>query len=117
MEPVSQAPQSPLRRIVIDNVAFGSGNMEAWGNVIRSYEAAHPGHRVLLVYQGKLVQGLSFLFKLGKSVDRDGFEVAVSAQDGEFRHVGKLFRLLVEAAGPDCDRFINHEVNRTLKLF
>lgn len=118
MEPFYTPPQhSPLRRIVIDNEDFGFGNVEAWANIIRSYEQSHPGHRVLLVYQGKPVMNFTYLFKLGKLVDREGFEVAVAAEDRDYRHTSKLLRLLVEGAGPDYERFITHEIHRVLKLF
>lgn len=118
MEPFyTPPPHSPLRRIVIENEAFSFGNFEAWGNIIRSYEQAHPGHRVLLVYQGEPVQSLTYLFKLGKSLDLGAFEVAVAGEDRDFRDAGKLLRLLVEASGPGYERFIIREIHRTLKLF
>jgi len=34
--------QSPRRKIVIENPAFGMGNVEAWSNIIRAYKAVHP---------------------------------------------------------------------------
>ena len=104
-------------KIAIDNPAFGYSNIEAWARIISSYQELHPRHRVLLLYQGKPVRGQTYLFKLGKTVNLDGFELVVSAEDADFRHVAKLARLLVEAGGPEYAKFIVPELHRTLKLF
>jgi hypothetical protein len=118
MEPLYVPPkQSPPRKLVIDNEAFGYSNIEAWANIIRSYVEKHPGHRVNLIYHGEPVQSLTYLFKLGKTVDRDAFQVSVAAPDQDFRQVTKLCRLLVEGAGPDFKKFIVKDLHRTLKLF
>ena len=118
MEPVyTPAKHSPPRKIVIENEAFGFGNIEAWANIIRSYNEKHPDHQVILLYQGQPVQSLTYLFKLVKGVDRDAFELVVSAHDADFSQVAKLYRLLVEGAGTTYEKFISHEIHRTLKLF
>ena len=118
MEPGYTPPkESPPRRIVIENDAFGYSNLEAWLNIIRSYKELHPRHQVILRYHGEAVQNVMYLFKLGKPVDHNGFEVSVAAPDEDFQHVAKLYRLLVEGAGPDYGKFIVREVHRTLKLF
>ena len=110
-------PKSPPRKIEIDNEAFGYGNIEAWANIIRSYRELHPQHHVLLLYHSQPVANLTALFKLGKEVDRDAFQLSVAAQDKDFQHLNKLHRLLVEGAGPDFQKFLVPELHRVLKLF
>jgi hypothetical protein len=118
MEPQDLPPKhSPPRKIVIDNEAFGFGNIEAWANIIRSYRELHPQHRVLVLYQGEPVANLASLFKLGKQVNRSAFELSVAANDQNFKHLAKLYRLLVEGAGKDFEKFLVPELHRTLKLF
>jgi len=118
MEPQDTPPvQSPPRKIVIDNEAFGYGNIEAWANIIRSYREQHPQHLVLLLYHSEPVVNLTMLFKMGKPVDRDAFQLSVAARDQDFRHLAKLHRLLVEGAGPDFQKFLVPELHRVLKLF
>jgi hypothetical protein len=118
MESLDTPPkQTPRRKIVIDYEAFGMGNVEAWANIIRSYKELHPEHHVLLFYEDKQVSNLTYLFKVGKPVNRGRFEMCVTGRDENFRHVPKLFRLLVEGAGPDYQKFVVPEIHRTLKLF
>jgi len=118
MEPQDTPPgQSPPRKIVIENEAFGFGNIEAWANIIRSYREQHPQHQVLLLYHSLPVANLTSLFKLDKGVDRDAFQLSVAARDKDFRHLNKLHRLLVEGAGTDFQKFLVPELHRVLKLF
>ena len=118
MESIEVPPkQSPRRRIVIDNEAFGMGNVEAWANIIRSYKALHPEHHVLLFYEGLQVSSMTYLFKLGRPVNRGHFEMSVAAPDQNFAHLPKLYRLLVEGASAEYQQFIVPELHRTLKLF
>jgi hypothetical protein len=118
MEPFYTPPkESPRRKIVIENAAFGMGNVEAWANIIRAYKSVHPEHHVNLYYQGQQVSSLINLFKLGHPVNVQAFEMSVAAKDQEFKHVAKLLRLLVEAAGSDYQKFVVPELHRTLKLF
>jgi len=118
MEPQDLPPKhSPPRKIAIANADFGFGNIEAWANIIRSYQELHPGHRVTLLYQNEPVPSLTKLFKLGHQVDHEAFQVTVTAQDQDFKHLRKLHRLLVEGAGADFQKFLVPELHRTLKLF
>lgn len=118
MESLEVPPkQSPPRKIQIGNDAFGFGNIEAWVNIIRSYRELHPGHRVVLIYHGEMVHNPTYLFKLGKNLDRDAFQLTVAAPDQDFKHLAKLHRLLVEGAGPDYEKFLIREIHQTLRLF
>ena len=113
------APSIPvqLRKIAVDNPEFGFGNMEAWANILRSYRAIHPEHEVTLHYEGKPVQNLTYLFKLGHTINQQGFELAVASADDVRKPISKLVRLLVEAAGPAYTRYLGRELHQTLKLF
>jgi hypothetical protein len=118
MEPGDVPPRhSPPRKVPIENEAFGYGNLEAWANIIRSYHERHREQQVILYYNGLRVQSLTYLFKLGKTIQRDGFELSVEARDQDFSQLNKLYRLLIEGAGPDFGKFLVPEVHRTLKLF
>jgi len=111
------APPVQMRRIPIDNPNFGFGNMEAWANILRSYRAAFPDHQVTLVYESKPVQNLTYLFKLGNSINPDGFELAVATTQEARKPVAKLVRLMVEGAGPGYARFLGKELHQILDLF
>ena len=113
----TRTTQTAPRRIVITADHFGFANIEAWMNIIRSYKAVYPNHQVTLVYQGEPTNNVQHLFKLGKPVNRDGFELVVGAPTDEQKDVAKLYRLLVEGAGPDFQKFLDRELYRTLKLF
>jgi hypothetical protein len=117
MESDSPPKQSARRRIAIDNPEFGFGNIESWANIIRSYRERHPEHQVILLYEGEPVHGTTYLFKLGKAVKRDAFELIVSAPDQNFKDLPKLFRLLADGAGPDYQRFLVRELHKVLHLF
>ncbi len=113
----TRATQTAPRRIVITVDHFAYANIEAWMNIIRSYKAVHPNHEVTLMYEGEAAKNVQYLFKLGRPVNRDGFELVVGAPADEHKDVAKLYRLLVEGAGPDFEKFLNRELYRTLKLF
>lgn len=113
----TRATQTAPRRIVITIDHFGFANIEAWMNIIRSYKAVHPNHQVTLLYQGEPTKHVQYLFKLGRPVNRDGFELVVAAPADEQKDVAKLYRLLVEGAGADYQKFLDRELYRTLKLF
>jgi len=118
MESTTPPPKrSKPRNLVVTNELLEFGNIEAWLNIIRSYKSLHPTHRVILYYKGEVVNNLINLFKLGRPVAAEGFQLEVAAPDEDFTHEPKLFRLLVEGAGPDYERFIIHELHTVLKLF
>ena len=113
----NRATQTAPRRIVITVDHFAFANIEAWMNIIRSYKAVYPNHQVTLLYQGEPARNVQYLFRLGRPVNRDGFELVVGAPADEQKDVAKLYRLLVEGAGPDYEKFLDRELYRTLKLF
>ena len=112
-----QMAQTAPRDIVVTNPSIEYGNVEAWINIIQSYNEVHPEHRVLIFYEGQPVQNLISLFKMENPANRDGFEMAVSAPDSNWKDVAKLFRFLVEGASPRFQQFINKEMYQVLSLF
>ena len=49
--------------------------------------------------------------------NRHGFQMVVTAPDKNLKDVPKLYRFLVEGAGPNFARFIEKEMYQVLKLF
>ena len=105
------------REIVITNSGLEYGNIEAWTNIIGSYRQEHPGHEVVILYEGDPVHSMISLYKRGESLNLSGFQLAVAAPDGNWKDVPKLYRYLVEGASPNFDKFIQHEIHKVLKLF
>ena len=105
------------RAIVVSNDVFVYGNIEAWINIIESYRQKHPEHRVSILYKGEPVNNLVTLFKMQRAPDDDAFELVVTAPDKSLKDVPKLYRLLVEGAGPNYERFIQKEAFKVLTLF
>lgn len=118
MEP-SEKPtqQTAPRDIVITNDSLDYGNIEAWTNVIASYTQKHPDHNVLIFYEGEQVMSMVSLFKKDIELNRHAFQMAVSATDGNWRDVPKLYRYLVEGASANFQQFIEKELHQVLKLF
>jgi len=111
------ASQRGPRPLPVTNAELEFGNVEAWINVIRSYLAKHPGHKVVLLYDGEPVANLLSLYRMRHEISRDRFALQVEAPADERGDVAKLFRLLVEAAGPDYRRYLQKELHRVLTLF
>lgn len=118
MEPIEPpAFVSEPRTIPITRDHFGFINIEAWLNIIRSYQAKYPHHRVHLIYRGEEIRNRMYLFKMARPIDKEGFQCYVSADDQDLGDTTKLYRLLMEGAGPNPHPFITQEVNRVLDLF
>lgn len=118
MEPTeSPKASSKPRTIVISDDHFGFANMEAWLNIIRSYQAKHPRHQVHLSYEGEEIRNLKYLFKMERPVSPTGFKCYISTVDQNLKDFPKLIRLLVEGAGPNHGTFLTRELNRVLNLF
>ena len=104
------------RTIVISNEELVHGNIEAWMNIIASYKERHPEHAVVIHYEGEPVNNLQTLFRK-EQPNKEAFQLVVEAPDGFLKDVPKLFRLLVEGAGPNYRRFIEKELHKVLELF
>jgi hypothetical protein len=104
------------RTIVISNDELVHGNIEAWMNIIASYRERHPDHAVVIFYEGEPVNNLQTLFRKGVP-NKEAFQLVVETPDGFLKDVPKLFRLLVEGAGPNYRRYIEKELHKVLDLF
>ena len=106
---------TPRYSVQVTNELFHNGNVEAWKNIIESYQEVYSNCRVIVYHEGELVQDLNSLFKWGK-VKRDGvifFQIAGS----EIKAVRRLQKYLHEAASSRFEVFMKHDVNRSLQLF
>ena len=105
------------RDIIIGNDVLEYGNIEAWINIIESYNVAYPTHEVVILYEAEPVKSLFTLFKMQTSINRAGFQMQVRAPDANLKNVPKLYRLLVEGAGKGYQQYIKKEMYQTLHLF
>lgn len=115
--PDHTAHQTVPRDIVVSNPTLEYGHIEAWSNIIASYQQKHPEHRVLIWYEGEQVYNMVSLFKKSDQLDPNAFQMSVSAPDSDWKDVPKLYRLLVEGAGPNYRQFLHKEIYQVLKLF
>ncbi len=109
--------QTAPRDIVITNPTIEYGNFEAWKNIIESYMENHPGHEVIILYEGEPVNNMISLFKMDDEPNRAGFQMVVKGPDKNFKDVPKLYRFLVEGASSKYNRYIQKEMYQVLKLF
>ena len=118
MTQIGDTTQSTAPRdIVITNRSLENGNIEAWINIIQSYNAVHPEHQVIIYYEGTVISNMISLFKMEQNPNLNGFQMVVKAQDGDWKNVAKLYRFLVEGASPRFEQFIKKDVYQVLKLF
>ena len=106
---------TPKYSVQVTNELFHNGNVEAWKNIIESYEGSHPGCKVIVYHEGELIQDLNSLFKWGK-VKHGGllmFQVAGNA----IKNVSRLQKYLHEGASKRYETFMKHDMNRNLSLF
>lgn len=109
--------QTAPRDIVITNSELVYGNIEAWMNIIESYQESHPHHHVEILYEGEPVHNMRTLFKFDTPPNRNAFQLVVKAPDANWKDVPKLYRFLVEGASPNYHRFIQKEMYQVLRLF
>lgn len=113
----SEIAQTAPRDLVVTNRAIEFGNIEAWMNIVESYEQSHPGHEVVFLYEGETVHNLITFFKMDSQPNREAFQVLVSAPDANLKDVPKLYRFLVEGGSNRFERYIQKETYQVLKLF
>ena len=106
-----------LRPLVIENSHFTFGNIEAWINILKSYQSTFPDHKVMLIYNGVPVNNLANLHKQVHNLNLERFELKVSGEDMNRKNVSKLRRLLMEGGGPNFKPFINRELYKVTQLF
>ena len=106
---------TPKHAVVVSNEMFHNGNVEAWVNIIESYEARFPETQVHVFHEGERIQNLNVLFKWGKVKHGDAIEFSVAGP--EIQAVAKLKRYLTEGASRHFDLYLKRDRNRLLTLF
>ncbi len=120
-KPPSQPQEKKKRRVTpkyavqVTNELFHNGNVEAWRNIIESYEKANPGSTTLLFHNGQRIKHISALFKWGKV--KTGDSIFFSIVGEEIKDVAKLKKYLSHGASHDYKYFIKKDVNSVLNLF
>ncbi len=118
--PKVEVPQTsknltPKYSVQVTNELFHNGNVEAWKNVVESYEIAHPGCRVIVFHEGELIQDLNSLFKWGKV--KHGGVIFFQVAGNNIKNVSRLQKYLHEGASKRYETFIKQDVYKTLNLF
>jgi hypothetical protein len=104
--PQGTPQRSPLRSVRVANDLFHYGNVEAWKRVIREYENARPGCKVLVYYQEEPVLDLNAFFAWGKAPHGCVIQFAVvssGAPGSAARDTARLRRLLAQASSRDFE--------------
>lgn len=115
LKPTGKITLTPKYSIVVTNELFHNGNVEAWKNIIESYQLAHPSSKVIVFHEGALIQDLNALFKWGK-VKNAGL-LFFQIRGVKVKNVSKLQKYLFEGASPRFEAFMKHDVNKALDLF
>lgn len=113
--PAGKQNLTPKYSVQVTNELFHNGNVEAWKNVIESYEEAYSTSQVIVYHEGELIQDLNSLFKWGKV--KHGGLIFFQIAGQQIKGVSRLQKYLFEAASPRFEAFMKHDVNKTLKLF
>ena len=106
---------TPKYSIQITNELFHNGNVEAWKNIIESYNVAYPDIELLIFFQGSKVTNVNSLFKWGKVKNGDVILFCLIGE--EFKSISKLQRYLFEGASNRFERYLKKDINKTLNLF
>ncbi len=106
---------TPKYSVQVSNELFHNGNVEAWKNIIESFEASHPDLTVTVFHDGELIQDLNTLFKWGKV--KHGGLIFFQVAGENIRNVSKLKRYLYEGASKRYESFMKKDMSRPLKLF
>ncbi len=120
-KPETSAPASGKKRITpkygvqVSNELFHNGNVEAWRNIIESYEKKHVGNTILLYHNGQRIKHISSLFKWGKV--KTGDSIFFSIVGEEIKDVAKLKKYLFQGASHNFKSFVKKDVNVVLNLF
>ncbi len=111
----SKMQLTPQYSVQVTNELFHNGNVEAWKNIIESYQIAHPGNQVTVYHEGELIQDLNSLFKWGKV--KHGGVILFQVAGTKIKNVSRLQKYLAEGASKRFESFMKHDVNKALALF
>ncbi len=106
---------TPKYAVPVTNELFHNGNVEAWRNIIESYEKKYPGNTTLLFHNGQRIKHISSLFKWGKV--KTGDSIFFSIVGEEIKDVAKLKKYLYQGASHNFKYFVKKDVNVILNLF
>ena len=106
---------TPKYSVQVTNELFHNGNVEAWKNVIESFQEKMEGCEVIVYHEGELIQDLNSLFKWGKV--KHGGLIFFQVAGPQIKGVSRLQKYLHEAASPRFEAFLKHDVNKVLNLF
>lgn len=106
---------TPKYSVQVTNELFHNGNVEAWKNIIESYEATHAGCQVIVYHEGELIQDLNSLFKWGKV--KHGGLIFFQVAGQNLKHISRLQKYLFEGASSRFENFLKQDPNRMLQLF
>ncbi|MBT4089860.1 MAG: hypothetical protein HN580_23525 [Deltaproteobacteria bacterium] len=110
-----QLRTTPRYAVPVTNELFHYGNVEAWQNIIESYQKKYTDLKIQIFHRDKPVYRISSLFKWGKvSV---GDVIHFSVRGSEFRDMAKLKKYLTVGASARFLPFIKKNVNSSLELF
>lgn len=113
-QPTGKKNITPKYSVQVTNELFHNGNVEAWKNIIESYEAK-TGNQIVVYHEGELIQDLNSLFKWGKV--KHGGLIMFQAMGYNIKGVSKLQKYLHEGASSRYETFMKHDVNKILNLF
>ncbi len=115
--PADQRPRrtTPRYAVPVTNELFHYGNVEAWQNIIESYQKKYIDLKVHIFHREKPVYRISSLFKWGKVSVGDVIYFSVSG--AEFKDMAKLKKYLTIGASRRFMPFIKKNVNGSLELF
>lgn len=114
-EPAKRKKVTPRYSIQVSNELFHNGNVEAWKNIIESYNEKNPNIEVLLFHNDELIRNVNSLFKWGKVKHGDIIFFCLAGDN--FKLVAKLQRYLYEGASHRYAQFLKRDLNQSLKLF
>ena len=106
---------TPKYSVQVSNELFHNGNVEAWKNIIESFEATHEGCQVIVYHEGELIQDLNSLFKWGKV--KHGGLIFFQVAGQNLKHISRLQKYLYEGASSRFEAFLKQDPNRMLQLF
>ncbi|MEQ8349903.1 MAG: hypothetical protein RH862_00365 [Leptospiraceae bacterium] len=113
--PTGKRNITPKYSVQVTNELFHNGNVEAWKNIIESYEAKHAGNKVIVYHEGELIQDLNALFKWGKV--KHGGIIMFQVAGAQIKGVSRLQKYLHEGASSRFESFMKHDMNKVLNLF
>lgn len=115
--PAMSGPQkmTPKYSVVVTNELFHNGNVEAWKNIVESYQSKYTGLKVHIFHEGQQVHNINALFKWGKV--KHGDVLLISISGSEIKGVAKLQRYLFEGASLRYENFLKKDVNKVMNLF